>query len=77
MKFFALGTGADHPGAPAEPSLRPWAVIIKTDIKFSGIFSGLPPGPTVQKRNRIKTEPGDLRHIQPPAMSNYEKLSHS
>jgi hypothetical protein len=31
--------------------------MIKTDIKFSGIFPGHPPGPPVQKRNRLKTEP--------------------
>ncbi|MEQ8191962.1 MAG: hypothetical protein ABRQ39_28615 [Candidatus Eremiobacterota bacterium] len=28
--------------------------MIKTDVNFSGIFPGHPPGPPVQKGNRIK-----------------------
>jgi len=50
--------------------------MIKTDVNFSGIFPGHPPGPPVQKWNRIKIKPEDLRHIQPPALSNYKKLNH-
>jgi hypothetical protein len=51
--------------------------MIKTDVNFFGIFPGHPPGPPVQKWNRMKTEPGDLRHIQTSALSDYKKLNHS
>jgi hypothetical protein len=50
--------------------------MIKADVNFSGIFPGHPPGQPGSTETGLNTEPGDLQHIQPPALSNYEKLNH-
>jgi len=45
--------------------LRPWAVMIKTDINFSCTAAAHPPGPLLQHWNRVKDRAGESQTSAP------------
>ena len=58
-------TGAKIKTEPADPNLRPWEVLIKTDVNFSGTAAAHPPSRLLWHWNRDKDRAGgELQQIK-------------
>jgi len=74
MKFFALGPGADHPAAPADPNLRPWALATIKNTLNQPLFFAVSVSGAVMIKTDINFSCTAAAHPPGPLLQHWNRV---